>query len=104
MKTSIARTSLIGTVLSVALFAGCAASATHESTGQYLDDTTITSKVKTELLTSKGVSGTDISVVTTNGQVQLSGFAKSTEEKQRAAEIASAVSGVRQVQNDIRIR
>jgi hyperosmotically inducible periplasmic protein len=80
-----------GTVLSLALLAGCAASPAHESTGQYLDDTAITTKVKTDLLSSKGVSGTDIRVETTNGEVQLTGFAGGEQEKQRAAESAKKI-------------
>jgi osmotically-inducible protein OsmY len=105
MKPLIARSPLFATVLTLALAAGCAASPAHDSTGQYIDDATITTKVKTELLTTKGVSGTEISVETVRGgEVQLSGFAKNAEEKQRAGEIASAVAGVTQVHNDIRVR
>jgi hyperosmotically inducible protein len=98
MKTS------LSIALSAALLVACAASPAHESTGQYLDDTAITTKVKTELLTAKDVSASDISVETVNGEVELRGFAKSELEKQRAGEIASAVSGVRGVHNDIGVR
>jgi hyperosmotically inducible protein len=91
-------------VLSAALLAGCAASAAHESTGEYLDDTAITTKVKTELLTAKGVSSSDIGVETVNGDVRLSGSAQSELERQRAADIAGSVSGVKAVHNDIQVR
>jgi hyperosmotically inducible periplasmic protein len=105
MKASIARSSLVATVVSLVLLAGCAASASHDSTGQYIDDATITAKVKTRLLTTNGVSGSEIGVETVRGgEVQLSGFAASAQEKQRAGEIASSVPGVTQVHNDIRIR
>lgn len=105
MKTSIQRISLAATVVSLVLLAGCAASPSHDSTGQYIDDTTITARVKTKLLTTSGVSGSEIGVETVRGgEVQLSGFAGSTEEKQRAGEIARSVQGVTQVHNDIRIR
>jgi hyperosmotically inducible protein len=105
VNTSFRRISLAATVVSLVLLAGCAASPTHDSTGQYIDDATITAKVKTELLTTSGVSGTGIGVETVRGgEVQLSGFARSAEEKRRAGEIATAVPGVTQVHNDIRIR
>jgi hyperosmotically inducible periplasmic protein len=105
MKTLIARRSLFATALSLALLAGCAASPSNDSTGQYIDDATITAKVKTQLLTTSGVSGSQIGVETVRGgEVQLSGFAASAQEKQRAGEIASSVPGVTQVHNDIRIR
>jgi osmotically-inducible protein OsmY len=90
--------------LSLALLAACAASPTHESTGQYVDDAAITTKVKSQLFTTKDVSASDISVQTVAGVVQLSGFARTEQERQRAAEIARSVSGVTQVHNDIRIR
>ena len=89
---------------SAALLAGCAASAAHESTGQYLDDAAITTKVKSALLSAKGVSSTDISVETVDGDVHLSGHAQSEPERKRAAEIAGSVSGVRGVHNDIEVR
>ena len=91
--------------LSAALLGGCAASPTHDSAGQYLDDTVITTRIKTELLTSKDVSFTDIGVETVRGgAVQLSGFVRSEAERQRAGEIARSVPGVKQVNNDIRVR
>jgi hyperosmotically inducible protein len=95
---------LYAAVLALALLAGCAESQTHESTGQYVDDATITAKVKTQLLTTKDVSATDISVQTVAGVVDLSGFARSEQERRRAGEIAAGVPGVSQVHNDIRIR
>ena len=95
---------LLSAVAVAALMAGCAASPAHESTGAYLDDATITTKVKTELLTAKDVSASHISVETTQGDVHLGGYAQSEAEKERAAEIASAVSGVRGVHNDIEVR
>ena len=103
MKT-VARSTLFATVLSAALLAGCAATQGRESTGQYLDDTAITTKVKTELLAKEGTGASEISVETLKGEVQLGGFAKTEREKQRAAEIASSVSGVKQVHNDILVR
>lgn len=83
---------------------GCAGSKTQESTGEYFDDTTITTKVKSKLLLSKETTGTAISVETFKGIVQLSGFVKSEQEKKRAGDIAKTVDGVKRVENKISIR
>jgi hyperosmotically inducible periplasmic protein len=104
MKLSHSRNSLMATVLCGALLAGCSSSPTHESTGQYLDDATITTKVKSELIAKEGLSASNISVETQKGEVQLGGFASTQQEKQRAAEIARSITGVRQVHNDILVR
>ena len=104
MKASISRSALSAVALSAALLGGCAATPAHESTGQYIDDTTITSKVRTELFGSEGIWSTDMSVQTIQGVVQLSGLAKSEEDRQRAGEIARSVGGVKQVDNQIRVQ
>ena len=85
----------------VVLLGGCAGSPTQESTGEYIDDTTLTSKVKTILLQDPEVSGLGINVETFKGEVQLSGFANSEAERQRAESLASSVNGVAAVKNDI---
>jgi osmotically-inducible protein OsmY len=90
--------------LSAAFLGGCAASPARESTGQYLDDTAITTKVKSVLLHGQGLGSTDFSVKTTRGVVQLSGFAGSEEDRVHAGEMAQAVAGVQQVDNEIRVR
>ena len=104
MKLSHSRNSLMATVLCGVLLAGCSSSPTHESTGQYLDDATITTKVKSELIAKEGLSASNISVETQKGEVQLGGFASTQQEKQRAAEIARSITGVQQVHNDILVR
>jgi hyperosmotically inducible protein len=104
MKTPFLRTSVVATLLCGTLLAGCAASPAHESTGQYLDDATVTAKVKTELLAKEGTGAANISVETRKGEVQLGGFASTQQEKQRAAEIARSVAGVKEVHNDILVR
>lgn len=83
------------------LLGGCAGTPIQESTGEYLDDTTITSKVKGTLLSDPQVSGLAINVETFKGTVQLSGFANSEDERQRAVDLAASVNGVQSVQNDI---
>ncbi|MGH8507726.1 MAG: BON domain-containing protein [Gammaproteobacteria bacterium] len=86
------------------LLAGCTSTPTQESTGEYIDDTTITTKVKTALLNDPTVSGLAINVETFRGTVQLSGFASSDQEKERSEELASSVEGVRSVENDIQLK
>ncbi len=86
------------------VLAGCAATPVQESTGEYLDDTAITTKVKTALLKDPVVSGLAINVETFKGVVQLSGFANSDLERERAGELASSVGGVLAVQNDVYVK
>jgi hyperosmotically inducible protein len=104
MKAFISLRAVSAVALSAVLLGACAASPSRESTGQYIDDTTITTKVKSELLASEGVWSSDMSVKTVQGVVQLSGLAKSEQDRSRAGEIAQSVAGVKQVQNDIRVR
>jgi osmotically-inducible protein OsmY len=88
-----------------ALFnAGCAVSSGQSSVGEYVDDATITTQVKTKFAEDKTVAATRIQVETLKGVVQLSGFAVSEAERQRAAQLASTVKGVKQVQNSIVVR
>jgi osmotically-inducible protein OsmY len=96
--------SLITATLVALLIVGCAGSRTQESTGEYIDDAAITTKVKTQLLRSKETSGTAISVETFKGVVQLSGFVESDVERRRAEEIAEGVKGVQRVENRISVR
>ncbi len=85
-------------------FAGCAATATRESTGEYIDDSTITAKVKSALFADREVSGFAVKVVTFRGIVQLSGFVNSPEQKQEAEMVAVRVHGVRSVENNISVK
>ncbi len=104
MNNRIERKRLVAAALAVVLLGGCAATPTQESTGEYIDDTTLTSKVKTSLLQDPEVSGLAINVETFKGEVQLSGFANNEAERQRAAALASKVPGVVAVTNDIRLK
>ena len=83
---------------------GCASSPTKESTGQVLDDSVITAKVKTALLNAENVNSSDISVETFKGVVQLSGFVSSRQEEWRAAGVARKVDGVKSVDNDMQVK
>ncbi len=83
---------------------GCAGSATSESTGEYIDDTVITTRVKAALVDASDVSASDVSVETFKGVVQLSGFVDSRNTMDTAVSIASDVKGVTSVRNDMRIK
>jgi osmotically-inducible protein OsmY len=91
---------LVG-ILILAL-AGCAGAG--EKTGTYVDDSWITTKVKSDLLATKDISSTHISVTTTKGVVTLTGTAATTQESNKAAEVARGVAGVKDVKNDIRVQ
>jgi len=83
---------------------GCAETATKESTGEYVDDSTITTKVKAEFVRDDTVKAMDIKVETYKGIVSLSGFVSMPEQKARAAQIAAGVAGVRDVRNNIELK
>ena len=100
MKT---RSSLLAAaIFGAALSVGCT-NLGEKSAGATIDDATITTKVKAKFVEDKNVSAMNIKVNTYQGTVQLSGFAKSAEEAERAAQIARSVGGVKMVKNDIRL-
>jgi osmotically-inducible protein OsmY len=84
--------------------AGCAVTSGQSSTGQYVDDVTIGTRVKTRFAQDKDVSAMRINVDTLNGTVQLSGFATSEVEKAKAGQIARSVPDVKEVRNNIVVR
>ena len=83
---------------------GCAGTSSKESTGEYIDDTTITTKVKTAIFEERSLKVAQITVETHKSVVQLSGFVASTAEISKAGSIARSVRGVAYVQNDLRLR
>ena len=83
---------------------GCAVSRGQESVGAYIDDSGITTTVKSRLFEDKDVAGSSISVETLKGTVLLSGFAKNTMERSKAETIARGVKGVTSVRNEVLIR
>lgn len=91
-------------ILLVFAIAGCAATPTRESTGQYVDDTAITAKVKAALLHADDVHSLNVSVETYKGVVQLSGFVNSEAEKARAEKIASGIEGVKRVEDRMSVK
>jgi hyperosmotically inducible periplasmic protein len=100
------RNTLIAAATALALLtaAGCAVTRGQETTGAYIDDSVITTQVKSRMVDSKDVDAAAISVETLNGTVMLSGFAKSATEKNAAESIARKVNGVKSVKNEIAIR
>lgn len=83
---------------------GCAVTRGQETVGAYVDDTGITTLVKSRFIENKQVDAAAISVETLNGTVMLSGFAKSSAERMTAENIARGVNGVRMVKNEIAVR
>ena len=75
-----------------------------EGTGEYIDDTVITTKVKAAFVADEALKATEINVETFKGVVQLSGFVKSPADIARAADVARGVEGVKSVKNDIRLK
>ncbi|MGD9773459.1 BON domain-containing protein [Diaphorobacter sp.] len=83
---------------------GCAVVREQQTVGSYVDDAGITTAIKARMIEDKTVSATAINVETLNGTVQLSGFAKSQAEKDRAEDIARGTKHVRSVRNSIVVR
>lgn len=90
--------------VALAISAGCASSPTHEGTGEYIDDSVITTKVKSAILGESGLKVSEINVETYKGVVQLSGFVSSHDDIAKAAALARAVDGVKSVKNDMRVK
>jgi osmotically-inducible protein OsmY len=84
--------------------AGCASSGTGQKTGAYVDDSWITTKVKSEMVANHDVKAHNINVDTTKGVVTLTGTAETWQESNKAAEIARGIKGVTGVENDIRVQ
>lgn len=83
---------------------GCSVFRGQSTAGQYVDDVTITTKVKAELVDSKRVDAADVNVDSTNGNVRLSGWGSSAAEIRAAGEIARSVDGVKSVDNDLKVK
>jgi len=83
---------------------GCASSQTKEGTGEYLDDSVITTKVKAAILGEPGLKVAEINVETFKGVVQLSGFVSSREDMDAAVKVARNVGGVTSVKNDMQVK
>ena len=104
MKNITRKLAILAGILFVAITLGCASTAKQEGTGEYVDDTVITSKVKTAILNEPTLKSAEINVETFKGVVQLSGFVSSQAAESKAIEVARTVGGVKSVKNDMRLK
>ena len=88
----------------IVIFMACASTSKQESTGEYVDDSVITTKVKALLAADDFLKSFQISVETYKGTVQLSGFVGSEKAVDKAGEIARSVKGVKSVKNDLIVK
>jgi osmotically-inducible protein OsmY len=95
--------SLAGIVL-MASALGCASTATSEGTGEYVDDSVVTTKVKAAIFNEPTLKSAEINVETFKGTVQLSGFVNSQGDVNKAVAVARNVAGVTSVKNDMRVK
>jgi osmotically-inducible protein OsmY len=91
-------------IILLTFFVGCASTSKREGTGEYVDDTVITTKVKAAILDTPSLKTNEINVETFKGVVQLSGFVNSKEDINQATEVARKVKGVTSVKNDMRLK
>ena len=92
---------LAATLVSVV---GCASTSTQEGTGEYVDDSVITAKVKAAILNEPTLKIAEINVETFKGVVQLSGFVSSHAAENKAIALTRAIPGVKSVRNDMRLK
>lgn len=95
---------VVAGLAALVLAAGCASTRTQESVGEYVDDSTITAKVKTAIFNEPDLKATEVNVETFKGVVQLSGFVSSEADRAKAVEVARKVGGVKAVRNDMRLK
>lgn len=91
-------------VLSMVFVVGCVASPKQEATGEYIDDTLITTKVKAAIFNEPTLKSMEINVETFKGRVQLSGFVSTQANASTAVNVARGVTGVRDVKDDMRLK
>jgi BON domain len=97
-------TKFLACLVLVISFMGCASTRTHEGTGEYVDDSAITTKVKGAIFTDPALKVLQINVETFKGVVQLSGFVDSAANVEKAGEVARSVKGVVSVKNDLVVK
>ena len=91
-------------IILLTIFFGCASTPKQSGTGEYFDDTVITTKVKTAILQESSLKSAEINVETFKGVVQLSGFVNSPADINKAVEVTRRVDGVKSVKNDMRAK
>jgi osmotically-inducible protein OsmY len=89
---------------SLVVVAGCASTSTREGTGEYIDDSVITTKVKAQILKEETLKSAEINVETFKGVVQLSGFVSSSANIDKAVAVTRSVKGVVSVTNNMRLK
>jgi len=94
----------IAGALLIATALGCASTAKQEGSGEYVDDTVITGKVKAAILNEPTLKSAEINVETFKGVVQLSGFVSTKVAENKAVEVTRTVGGVKSVKDDMRIK
>lgn len=97
------RTTMTAVAFTAAI-AACAPMQGRQTAGEYVDDATITTKIKAELIKDKSLPASQINVETMQQTVQLSGFVDSASQKLMAGKVARATEGVKDVKNDILVR
>ena len=102
--TQLNRFSALFLTVLLAFFLGCASTAKQEGTGEYIDDTAITAKVKAAVFNEPSLKSAEINVETFKGVIQLSGFVSSQADINKAVEVARSVAGVKSVKNDMRVK
>jgi osmotically-inducible protein OsmY len=88
----------------LAFFVGCASTPKQSGTGEYIDDTVLTTKVKAAVFNEPTLKSAEINVETFKGVVQLSGFVNSQADINKAVQIAREIEGVKSVKNDMRVK
>ncbi len=104
MHNAIRKLTMAAGALLLATTLGCASTARHEGTGEYMDDTVVTGKVKTAIFAEPTLKSAEINVETFKGVVQLSGFVGSQAMEDKAVTVARGVAGVKSVKNDMRLK
>ena len=104
MTHSLKRLSALLATVALTALVGCASTAKSEGTGQYIDDTMITTKTKAAILNEPSLKSAEINVETFKGRVQLSGFVSSQADINRAVAVTQGVAGVTSVKNDMRLK
>lgn len=91
-------------VILLAALLGCASTTKQEGTGEYFDDSVLTTKVKAEIFNDPNLKSSEINVESFKGVVQLSGFVNSQADINQAIQVAKGVKGVNSVKNDMRVK
>lgn len=96
--------STIFVTVMLATVLGCASTSQQESTGEYFDDSVLTTKVKAAIFNEPSLKSAEINVETFKGVVQLSGFVSTAADQRKAVELARSIKGVKSVKNDMRAK